>query len=64
MRFHALRAAIVRIVLNRNMQQPKIDRFLTVREKKVWKAFPAFWDRIGGKYHPDADDDRSVHLYL
>ncbi len=35
----------------------KSTGFLTVREKKVWKAFPAFWDRIGGKYHPDADDD-------
>ena len=42
MRVAALVAAIARIVLSRNMQQPKIDWFLAVREKKVWKAFRAF----------------------
>ena len=47
-RFAALVAAIVSMVLSRNMQQSKIDWFLAVREKKGQKAFPAFLDRIRG----------------
>ena len=44
-RFRALEAAIVRIVQSRDTRQSKIDWFLTVREKKVWKAFSEFWIR-------------------
>jgi len=39
-RFAALRAAIVRIVLNRNMQQPKIDRFFDRARKKSLEGIP------------------------
>ena len=39
-RFRALRAAIVRIVLSRNLQQPKIDRFFDCARKKSLEGNP------------------------
>ena len=51
MRFTALVAAIVCIVRRRKIEQTEMGSFWLVREKKVWKAFPRFWDRIRARGH-------------
>ena len=35
--------------------EQKWARFWLVCEKKVWKAFPAFWDRIGAGWTGEYD---------
>ncbi len=48
-RFRALRAAIVRIILSRDMQQSQIDWFWGRARKKFRRALPSFWERIKGE---------------
>ena len=46
-RVAALVAAIMRLIRHEDMEESKIRSVLVGARKKVWKAFPMFWDDQG-----------------